>query len=50
MAKVGRPKGTKKTPRVDYHRRILPEWVKVLDMKLDELKKGYSNYQKSIYK
>ena len=50
MAKAGRPKGTKKEPRIDYHRRILPEWVKAMDNKLNELKKEYENYKKSIYK
>ena len=50
MAKPGRPKGTKKEPKVNYHRRVLPEWVKAMDNKLNELKKEYENYKKSIYK
>ena len=47
---MARPKGTKKEPRVDYHRRVLPEWVKIMDNKLKELKEAHKNYQKSIYK
>ena len=50
MTKAGRPKGTKKEPRVDYHRRVLPEWVKVLDNKLKELKEIDKELKKSIYK
>ena len=50
MAKAGRPKGTKKEPRIDYHRRVLPEWVKAMDKKLEELKENYKEYKKSIYK
>lgn len=50
MARPGRPKGTKKEPRVNYHRRVLPEWIKPLDDKLNELKKNYKEYEKSIYK
>lgn len=50
MAKRGRPFGTKKEPRVNYHRRVLPEWVEILDKKLDELKEVYKEYKKSIYK
>lgn len=54
MAKPGRPKGTKKEPRVNYHRRVLPEWIAILDNKLIELKenhkKYYDEYKKSIYK
>lgn len=50
MAKAGRPKGTKKEPKVDYHRRVLPEWVEAMDMKLKELKQSYKDYKKSIYK
>lgn len=34
---AGRPKG-KKTNTVIYYRRVKPEWVKVLDKKLNELK------------
>ena len=49
MAKRGRPFGTKKTPRVNYHRRVLPEWIKALDDKLEELKRTYKEYEKSIY-
>lgn len=51
---MARPKGTKKEPRVDYHRRVLPEWVELLDKRLLELKEQnkifYENYKKSIYK
>lgn len=50
MAKPGRPKGSTKEPTVSYHRRVLPEWVKVLDNKLKELKEIKKEYQKSIYK
>lgn len=50
MAKVGRPKGSKKEPTVSYHRRVAPEWVKTLDNKLNELKELKKKYQKSIYK
>ena len=50
MAKRGRPFGTKKEPKINYHRRILPEWKIVLDNKLQELKTEYENYKKSIYK
>lgn len=32
---AGRPK---QAPTVNYHRRIKPEWVKILDKKLKELK------------
>jgi hypothetical protein len=38
MRKVGRPKGSTKQPTVNYHRRVLPEWVKILDKLLVELK------------
>ena len=31
MAKVGRPKGSTKPPTVNYHRRVRPEWIEVLD-------------------
>lgn len=50
MAKAGRPKGSTKDPTVNYHRRVSPEWVKVLDDKLNELKELKKEYQKSIYK
>ena len=50
MTKRGRPFGTKKEPRVSYHRRVLPEWVEILDKKLDELKEIHKEYKKSIYK
>ena len=50
MAKRGRPKGTKKEPKINYHRRVLPEWVKVMDDKLNELKEAHKEYKKSIYK
>ena len=36
---AGRPKGTTKTKTVCYHRRIKPEWVKLLDDLLNRLKK-----------
>ena len=38
MAKVGRPKGSTKPPTVNYHRRVRPEWVKILDKVLKELR------------
>lgn len=38
MAKVGRPKGSKKLPTVPYHRRVRPEWVAVLDKVLAKLR------------
>lgn len=47
---MARPKGTKKEPRIDYHRRVLPEWVKIMDAKLKELNEAHKIYQKSIYK
>ncbi len=40
MTKRGRPYGTKKEPTVSYHRRVLPEWVKILDALLKKLKEG----------
>ena len=50
MSKRGRPFGTKKEPRVSYHRRVLPEWVEIMDNKLKELKEKHQDYKKSIYK
>ena len=38
MAKVGRPKGTKKAPTIPYSRRVRPHWVKILDNLLNELR------------
>ena len=38
MAKVGRPKGSTKPPTVPYHRRVRPEWVKILDKVLKKLR------------
>lgn len=38
MAKVGRPKGSTKPPTVPYHRRVLPEWVEILDNLLKKLR------------
>lgn len=41
---AGRPVGTTKEPTVVYYRRIKPEWVEILDKKIQELK-GF-NYEK----
>lgn len=35
---AGRPFGTKKEPTVIYYRRVKPEWVQVLDNKIEKLK------------
>lgn len=37
---AGRPYGTNKEKTVIYYRRVKPEWVEVLDKKLQELKGG----------
>lgn len=37
-AGAGRPAGTKKEPTIVYYRRIKPEWVIILDKKIEELK------------
>lgn len=42
MAKVGRPEGSTKEPTVSYHRRVRPEWVKILDELLRKLKNEIS--------
>ena len=35
---AGRPFGTTKDKTVNYHRRVKPEWVAMLDKKLEEIK------------
>lgn len=37
---AGRPYGTTKDKRVNYHRRVKPEWVAVLDSELEKLKEA----------
>ena len=43
MAKVGRPKGTKKPPTVSFHRRVKPKFAIILNKVLDELKNNFNN-------
>ena len=38
MAKVGRPKGSTKPKTEPYSRRVRPEWVKILDKVIYELR------------
>ena len=35
---AGRPKGTTKEKKVNYHRRVKPEWVEYLDTTIKVLK------------
>lgn len=44
MAKVGRPKGSVKPKTVPYHRRVRPEYIKILDAVLENLKKNEKKY------
>lgn len=37
---AGRPKGTTKGEKINYHRRIKPEWVNILDNVLKSLRRN----------
>lgn len=42
---AGRPKNKVKT--VNYHRRVKPEWIKILDELLDKLKNTHKKTEQS---
>lgn len=44
---AGRPKGTTKGLRINYHRRVKPEWVNILDSVLRTLK-GQKNENRNL--
>ena len=48
MAKVGRPKGSTKSPTITYYRRVQPRWVKILDKLLNELRRKEKEYLENI--
>ena len=46
---AGRPKGTTKGLKVNYHRRVRPHWVNILDNVLSTLKKSEGKDDKIVH-